>query len=247
MRRLRWLLTGSLTVLALMAATPVFACTCIATFSGLPACQQRWEYSTIFVGRVTSIDPPAARADGLISSADRVQVRLDVIESFTGLAARVAEVTTARDSASCGFAFEVGEIYLVYSNRANGALHVSLCSGTKPAANAQDDLRYLRSVPATSPREGRIIGVAMRSDDNPSQDWRPFGGARIVLEGAGLRRSVTTDRLGRYEIRAPAGPTGFGAKPKVGTLWLQIVKTSRSTRLGAVRLPISRSVTTVTS
>jgi len=204
-RRVRSLLTGFLAAIGLFAAAPAFACTCIGTFSGLPACQQRWEYSTVFVGRVTRIDPPPARADGLISSADRVQVRLDVIEAFTGLADRVAEVTTARDSASCGYGFKVGETYLIYANRANGALHVSLCSGTTPAANAQDDLRYLRRVPATPLREGRIIGVAMRSDDNPSQDWRPFAGARIVLEGERQRRSATTDRLGRYEIRVPAG------------------------------------------
>jgi hypothetical protein len=53
---------------------------------------------------------------------------------------------TANSSATCGYTFEKGKRYLVYttSNVVNGSLEVSLCSRTTPYSSAAFDIKQLR-------------------------------------------------------------------------------------------------------
>jgi hypothetical protein len=191
------------TIALLAAARPALACVCSGTLSGQPACVLRWEASAVFVGRVLRIEPPPPRPDGLMSTADPVRVTLAVVEGFVGVSTPEAIVTTASGSASCGFGFRVGETYLVYANGSPGALHVSLCGGTTPARAAAEDIQYLRDVPSTPVREGRITG--MRDGGGPAGGWLGYAGARIFVEGGGLKRSATTNSQGSYEVRVPVG------------------------------------------
>jgi hypothetical protein len=53
---------------------------------------------------------------------------------------------------SCDYRFEEGGRYLVYARRApDGRLTTSLCSGTKPADEAIEDLAFIQSVPGLPP------------------------------------------------------------------------------------------------
>jgi hypothetical protein len=188
-----------------VAAPAAWACTCGGTFSGQPACVLRWTSPAVFVGEVTAIDPPPARPGGLISSSDPNRVHIKVSEAFAGVSSQDIVVSTPRSSASCGYDFKVGQVYLVYVTGGSAGPSVYSCGGTKPIDQAEEDLGYLRTVPATPPREGRLIGMAVRSDDDPSGRWRPIPGVRIFVEGQGLQRSATTDREGKYDVGVPAG------------------------------------------
>src|SRR5690606_22193376 len=50
---------------------------------------------------------------------------------------------TNSSSAACGYTFEKNTSYLVYARESEGRLHVSLCSRTRPMAEAADDLVVL--------------------------------------------------------------------------------------------------------
>ena len=202
----RGLATALLATIALLAAArPALACVCAGTLSGQRACVLRWEASAVFVGRVLRIEPPPPRPDGLVSTADSVRVTLTVVEGFVGISTPEAIVSTARGSASCGFDFRVGDTYLVYAQGSPGAFQVSSCGGTTPAKAAAEDIQYLRDVPSTPAREGRITGKVMRSGGGPAGGWLGYPGARIFVEGGGLKRSATTNPEGSYEVRVPVG------------------------------------------
>lgn len=202
-RRLELILLATTALLA--AAAPALACTCSGTLSGQPACVLRWEASAVFVGRVLKMEAPPPRPDGRVSTADPVRVTLAVVEDFTGVSTPEAIVTTARGEASCGFGFRVGETYLVYANGSPGGLQVSSCGGTTPARAAGGDIEYLRSVPATPVPEGRITGKVMRNGGASAGGWLGYAGARIFVEGGGLKRMATTNAEGSYEVRVPVG------------------------------------------
>jgi hypothetical protein len=64
---------------------------------------------------------------------------------------------------SCGYQFRLGEEYLVYGTRAaDGRWTTTLCSGTKPLADAQADLEYFAGPSATDPT-GRVYGSIQRT------------------------------------------------------------------------------------
>ncbi len=79
------------------------------------------------------------------SSTDPVEVSFVVSQVWKGDIPTEVIITTARDSASCGYTFEDGEEYLVYANGEIDALNVSLCSRTAVLANAEADVRELGS------------------------------------------------------------------------------------------------------
>ena len=97
-----------------------------------------------------------------------LRVTMAVEEGYRGVSAKTVEVYTASSSAACGYAFKEGERYLVYaSTDEDSRLLVSLCSATKPAVYADEDLAYLRSFPSLSPK-GKILGRAWRYTHDPS-------------------------------------------------------------------------------
>jgi hypothetical protein len=187
------------------------ACVCVGTYSGRPACQARWEYTQVFVGRVTSVVPARSDAQGRTSGGSTTQFA--VTENFVGVQSPTYELVDS--GTNCSYHFEVNKEYAVYAT--NGT--VAICSPTKTIENAAKDLAYLRGIPALPPGEGRIVGMALH--DEPSREPAdrkptPFAGMRIVAEREGLRRDATTGRDGKYEIRVPAGEYRVHAEPRAG-------------------------------
>ena len=60
-----------------------------------------------------------------------------------GSAPLQVEVRTAAAAEACGYRFEVGKRYLVYGRTEAGVLRTDICTRTKEAAAAKDDLRIL--------------------------------------------------------------------------------------------------------
>ena len=169
------------------------ACSCLPAQCGSAA-----GYDAVFEATVVNIEGPAPRADGMMSSADPVTVRLREVRALRGYAQ--AQVVTAASSVSCGYEFRVGRRYLIFASRRaeDGQLAVGACGLTRPLEGQAGMVRYVESLSAPS-RGGRVFGrVAI-----PQMDYRapfePVPGARIVLEGA-TRAETRSDAAGAFEF-----------------------------------------------
>ena len=121
----------------LLAPDVARACSCMAQEQP-EAFQQA---ASVFEGRVVSQEHPT-------DPSGEVTVLLDVVRRWKGADAQQVQVITASNSAACGYNFEDGKSYLVYTNAPTdeegnptaGLERVSLCSRTAPIENAGADL-----------------------------------------------------------------------------------------------------------
>ena len=97
--------------------------------------------SAVFSGKVLGI-LDKKKFNSIQSSGDELAVLFEVDEAWKGINQTQVIVYTSRDSASCGFEFTSNE-YLVYANKYDGELRVSLCSRTTLLSLAQEDLNEL--------------------------------------------------------------------------------------------------------
>jgi hypothetical protein len=101
--------------------------------------------SYIFTGTVTDLER--------LSSGDH-EATVDVTEVWKGPNHSEVAVRTPESSAACGFPFQEGTSYLVYTNTEDR--FVSLCSRTAELSNAEADLEALGEgeTPTGPPAEG---------------------------------------------------------------------------------------------
>jgi hypothetical protein len=89
--------------------------------------------AAVFAGKVS-----AKKAGG------EVVVTFDVSKAWKGVDAKTITVRTPRDSAACGFTFEMEKSYLIYAHRdsegAEAKLSTNICTRTKLLSEAKDDL-----------------------------------------------------------------------------------------------------------
>lgn len=118
----------TISILALVALwllaseEPSQACSCASP--GSPS-ESLADATEVFQGVVTSIDA-YERGDGTWGSADPVTVEFDVNTVWKGRVSRSITITTVRDDVSCGFEFDWGAEYVVYSYKGS----TGLCSRT---------------------------------------------------------------------------------------------------------------------
>lgn len=139
-KRMQILLVVVLILLALAVTVDrAYACSCV--MPGPPTAELE-AATAVFSGKVLRAD---VRGGEVTSSADPVWVGFQAYSVWKGPALTTLVVTTARGSASCGYPFEVGREYLVYSGGTWDALEVSLCSRTRLLSEADEDLAALGS------------------------------------------------------------------------------------------------------
>jgi len=96
----------------------------------------------VFSGRVLEVID--RNQNGLTqSSADPMEVIIEVDQIWKGIDESQVVVVTERDSASCGFNFSVNQEYLIYAAKDDDQLRASLCSRTALLSAAADDLTEL--------------------------------------------------------------------------------------------------------
>jgi hypothetical protein len=61
------------------------------------------------------------------------------------------EVRTSAFGEACGYRFEVGRRYLVYARTEEGVIRTDICTRTKPAESARDELLILGTGDARKP------------------------------------------------------------------------------------------------
>ncbi|MEZ4700611.1 MAG: hypothetical protein R2834_09810 [Rhodothermales bacterium] len=114
----------------LLAFAPAAAYACSCVMPGTPAAERN-QAAAVFSGRVRSI----------VEIDDRLIVRIDVDKSWKGISDGEVVVTTATNSAACGYGFEKGKSYLIYAHAFDGAgLSVNLCSRTQRLEEADADI-----------------------------------------------------------------------------------------------------------
>lgn len=185
---------------ALTAAVPVraFACSCAT----MPACQATWSADAVFAGTVVSIEPLDRESSGQRQQSTRVT--FDVERGFINSMAGRSEVLTMTFS-TCSYSFKAGGKYLVYASKTEASgLSATICSRTRPIADAQEDLRYLSTIsaPGTGGRVfGRIHEVKRHPAEAETVDYGPVEGLTVSVRGATFARDVITNVDGRFDIR----------------------------------------------
>lgn len=89
-------------------------------------------------------------------------VTFEVKESFKG-PSEIKNLHTDEGGGLCGYYFEVGKEYLVYAYEFKGMLNTSICTRTRLASDAEDDLDILRSL-KKGEVQPRIFGFVYRKD-----------------------------------------------------------------------------------
>lgn len=201
MSRRALLLTLASLLVTLVSAARADACSCMMPG---PPCQEFGEASAVFVGTATGVvsKPHTSSAGGEDAGWGTRAFRFSVTEAFSGVAGAEVEVTTGSGGGDCGYTFMKGASYLVYASRAkDGALATSICSRTRPASGASEDLAFLRGL-AGRPPGVTVSGRVVRRDDGGAGEGEKAGlaGMRLTVEGEGVSRELVTDEAGRYSL-----------------------------------------------
>ena len=113
------------------------------------------DQTAVFAGEVTNIESDEGP---VINSTDPVMVTFQVIEVWKGAPQNTITITTPRESASCGFNFEVGREYVVYAWDNGDGLSTNLCSRTAELSPDLEDLDALG--PGTVPPQENNGAIA---------------------------------------------------------------------------------------
>lgn len=124
--------------------TPTVPCTCI----DVPLEEHIAKTDVVFSGIVIAQDTVEVRylpTEYSSTFETRIEVRSTILSqgAHKGAVPDTAKVLTATDGTICGYSFTVGTTYLIYAYIRDGVLSTSICSATKPLANAGADLRLL--------------------------------------------------------------------------------------------------------
>ena len=139
MRTIRRLLPLLLVLLGLAFLKPdvAGACSCAGASPEESAAQA----DLVFLGTVAEVT--LTNRSVRAGSSDPLRVVFDVQTVYKGDGEEELVLETARDGASCGYTFQVGQRYLVYARAVDGVLTTDLCSGTKTEFDATADLTFL--------------------------------------------------------------------------------------------------------
>ena len=180
---LRLLLVVSMISLGLVISpTITHACSCVPP--GTPEAELAGS-SLVFRGTVTSI--------GTLDEGERLSIDFDVETVWKGPQFETITLSTQSDSAACGYPFEAGVDYVVYSW--DGA-DVGLCSRTAPVELAGEDLAaFDGDVQSVGDSGFPSSGIGGLAGDDSEQDKQSvifvIGVATALLLGvAGLREYV---------------------------------------------------------
>lgn len=150
------------TVAALLVINPdrSFACVCVP--SGPPA-QELPRATAVFAGKVIKIEPSSA---SVWRGVDSVNVTFQVSKVWKGPLRRTLTVLTARWGIDCGYEFQSGQEYLVYSLGTEDQLVVWLCSRTRPLSTASEDLAVLGAGKTPTTEDSNEVGIEVHASSN---------------------------------------------------------------------------------
>lgn len=197
------------------------ACSCS---DALPACELFPATSVVFVGTVLD-----GNDDGSGRFVQRTAYLVRVDESLRGLAPDQKEVFIDPGSyTSCYTHYAIGRTYLFYAGGMGNFVattviregeqpkrlppawetkkdlkiyHAAQCSGSKPIANATEDLAWIRRA-ARGEASNRVYGAVYQHYESyrPKSASVPLAGAKVRLQGAGPSAEATSGPDGEYDF-----------------------------------------------
>ena len=201
----RILALTALAAAVLAAPRPAAACSCAPP---PPPAESLAAADAVLLGEVAKVEQTADAG-----SAGRLDVVVEVERWFKGEGGARAEMITAASTAACGFPFEEGRRYLIYATETeDGALQVSLCSRSRPAEQATEDLEELSGAP------------------EPETEPEPAGAAHDDSRGADSPGDLggRSSKKGRGCAVGPAGDAGLGALALVALAASRYARRSKS-------------------
>jgi hypothetical protein len=197
-----------------------WACTC----SGPPDPSTAYRSAkAVFLGTAVERSPQTRMEEGYLVSGKNAGKRqvfevegysftFEIEEAFKGIKGKSVKIHTDAGGGSCGYPFGVGKEYLVYAYGASeDSLGTGICSRTRPASNAQDELGMLRSM-KDGVSETRIFGVIVKMEMNLNGAYgnakydTPMSGIKVTAEGASGKFESFTDSTGHFSfVGLPAG------------------------------------------
>jgi hypothetical protein len=136
MRRFSTILLCAISIVILRDVA--LACSCLPA---QPLCQAYANSPAVFVGLVTEV-----KTSPDSDMFHRKVVKFAVDEALKGVSEKTIEVTTADNTAACGYPFEQGKKYLVYTQAQALRLTVSICSRTRLLEEGGSDLTFMRGL-----------------------------------------------------------------------------------------------------
>lgn len=192
------------------------------------------------LGRVTSRDEFSSWRAEFSGFRERRIVQFQVSEVFAGDVGDTFRLRVGLGNCSPGF--EVGTTeYLIFANEQEGQWSTSICSGTLPVEEAEDQLEYLRRYPAASPT-ARVIGQVDRFEYSPStgrSNRLPAPGASVTVRNSEREWDTNTDANGNFELKdLPPGDYSISAS-YLG--WI-VTEWQNSGDEEAANIPITRTI-----
>lgn len=213
-----WIGATAFLVLTFVLVSDAGACSCEAPG---PPCQNAFRVDAVFAGTVRSITelpddrPPLRPGEGRIPLA--VRVDFDTVTAFRGIDGSTASIVTAGSGPACGYTFKVGERFLVYASKSrDGGFSTSICSRTRPMADAAEDLRFLETLSAPA-KGARVFGTVQHWErdlaSSEPQNYGPVKDVRIWVRSPEMTVDAFTDAQGHYEVIVPPGKYEITAMP----------------------------------
>jgi hypothetical protein len=106
---------------------------------------------SVFEGKVTRLHHEPKQ--------HRLTATLRVLRRWKGKDRTTVDVVTIDQGSLCGFGFERGKSYLLFTSEAEGTLSVSLCSRSKPSESAAADFAELDRLAEGGPSAGPGAGT----------------------------------------------------------------------------------------
>ncbi len=172
----------SITIVAMLQLTTISsALGCSCAVPRTPT-EELGQATAVFSGKVMGIGFDVL---GFLRGHSRYRVKFDVERTWKGSLGKNAVVLTETGSAACGYAFQAGERYLVYTYTfGEETLNTSICNRTARLADAQADLAELGagSLPVSDSATGTDIG--------PGGLVGLIGGVPVLLVIVGFLRAA---------------------------------------------------------
>jgi hypothetical protein len=128
-------------------------------------------------------------------------VRFRIAEALSGIDPEQPEIVieTGLGGGDCGYHFQRGLTYIVYAfKQPSGGFSTGICSPTRLAEDAADDLKYFHSLAQASPTAEIRVTVFDVHGKWQGQELPALAGAAITIDGPGGRRAAAADTAGRH-------------------------------------------------
>jgi len=178
-----WCLLALFVVLA--SSAEVWACSCVTTGEPGP-CAKLTPTEVVFVGTLLSVENPPYEISMENPGEEQSRYRFRIDEKISGLGEEhEIDIYSGRSGGDCSYHFAKNQKYLVFPNRNNDRLVVTICSRTRPFNFAQAILPQLRAMRDGNPVASvyGLLQVGQQpylsvTDDVPPQ---PLRNTRIEL------------------------------------------------------------------